>query len=511
MPDGIDIKVTAAGAQKAEADLKKVARAEEGVGRAAGKAGRQTREGMGGMQRAMGGLQSQMQTLAAGMLGAGGIVAALRSVSAEMAKVEAQSRSSTEAMRATMALTMLKGERAEVAKAVWSAAALSGRPIEEVAPAHYTLRGGTAGMESGRRQGLMNQAALMAKTDPSASLDTLVSMFGTAGTMAPDMSPQQVGNLLSRTIEQAKTGPNEMAALMPEILAAGKTAGMDPATSSAMFAFATTRGPGGRVSGTAAKAAILGLLAPTPEVKKAMRAAGMPAGADAMGRLKWLTERKGQLPPETVAALGGREGISAVSALTTQPEAFKEEIAGMKEAVSKPGSRLVERIQAMHGELRGQRSLDQLKQAEVLIQKERTQPKVLANEAFRKTVDLILAQQGASPLARDVVGRMTKGRQYLGISDTPYEPLEAIRAALEAGYSAQDVAKYIGPVIGDRMAVPLGDMRGEQTPAEWARYQMGTSGAVPLQGGVTYNGGTHFHTANRVDPAGTPPDLGVQP
>ena len=37
MPDGIDIKITAAGAQKAEADLKKVARAEEGVRKAAKK------------------------------------------------------------------------------------------------------------------------------------------------------------------------------------------------------------------------------------------------------------------------------------------------------------------------------------------------------------------------------------------------------------------------------------------------------------------------------------------
>ena len=58
----------------------------------------------------------------------------------------------------------------------------------------------------------------------------------------------------------------------------------------------------------------------------------------------------------------------------------------------------------------------------------------------------------------------------------------------------------------------LGNTASENADA--MRSRLRAAGARPLTetgGAPTYVGGTHFHTADRVDPAGKAPDLGVQP
>lgn len=511
MADDVKINVSAPGAKGAQRDLQGVAAAEEKVGRSGKAAGQQVADGFkkteGALARVKNAAKRFFGLFVAG--GAAGVaLKVLASMRQELEEIQRSSENATRSLRAVMALSALKGERQEVRDAVWKMAVESGRPIEQVAPAYYTLLGGTAGMGPERQTGLMQQAMLMAKTDPGASLDALVNLFSTMGVQQPQLSEQQIGNLISRTIEQAKSTPEEMAGYLPPILSTARAAGADLEVPLAMFSFATRQGGGVATSGTAVRAALMGLLAPTPDIQKQLGQYGFPAEGDIMSRLGWLISEGGNLPPEVQAALGGRRGIEAVGAISAQPEAFEAEVQMMRGTIGAPDSLLKQRLRDMYGETPAQRYLDQLDQLKVMRQEEYQDPDMLLQGAEIELLDLLYKRQNIWPILRGMSRKWAGGRQAFGMRGVGRSaPGEAALAdLLGEGYAPGDIAEHVLPEIDDGLIIP--DAPEGMTHAQWYRQLLQEGDAQPMQGTVVNinQSGTIYNQDGKRSPAGRVPD-----
>ena len=512
MADDLKIKVSTPGARRAKKDLREVADAERKVGRAGKRAGEESGESLkksgGVIQR----LTGQLKGLLAGYLGLAGAKAVLGMLRQEMEKVDDVTRRAIESMRAVMALSALRGERQEVQAAVRKMAGIAGRPLEQVAPAYYTLLGGTAGMDMARRNALMQQSLLFAKTDPRANLESIVGLFSTIGTQQPEMSPQQIGNLVSRTIEQAKSTPEEMAAYLPSILTTAQAGGAEISTAAAMFSFATRMGGGVAQSGTAVRAAMLGLLTPSPEIAGQLKGYGFQPGAGLMDKIGWLAARGGDLPPELIAGLGGRRGLEAIAAISQQPGVFGAEVVGMDVALKTKGSLIQERLRSMYGEMPEQRALDQANQIDVLMEQEFISDEGEALQA-RARADLMLflmKKQGAGALARWGVEATGWALRQAGAdwSRSAHPKFRAMQDLLDEGYSAADIAEHLAKELPDYKVRLLGKLG---TAVDMDRYRgiLEKAGVEPMQGRTAIIqqqniGCYHNHQNERRDAAGRP-------
>ena len=513
MPDDIKIGVSTPGAPEAQRRLKDVAKAEREVGGAARQTGREAEQSA---RRHAGGLRNLWQTvkrLAGAYLGLRGAQKILASLRAETERVDEATRKATESLRAIMALSALQGERREVREAVWDMAVRADLPIEQVAPAYYTLLGGTAGMPEERRLGLMQQALLFAKTDPSANLNAVVSLFSTMATQQAQLSPQQIGNLVSKTIEQAKSTPEEMAAYLPSILTTARAGRADVGTAAALFSFATRAGGGVAESGTAVRAALLGLLAPSPDVAKQLGGFGYEAAAGLPEKIAWLAQRGGELPPEIVAALGGRRGLEAVAAIAERPAEYAAEVEMMRGALAMPGSHLRQRLAGMYGEDAAQRYLDQLKQLEVMLERERVEPEALWLQSVMKLWELVGRRRGVSPAQIDMAMGLLRTRRYVGLpifapgADIAEADVQAMMELLREGYTPADLYEHVVPFIeGQETPATFGSGEARKRRVgeekEKLRRILRKAGVNRMQDlSVNYQGGTHFHGAYE-DPAG---------
>ena len=431
----------------------------------------------------------------------------------EIEKTEQATLKATEAQRAYLALSALRGEREEVQQAVWQMAIGASRPIEQVAPAYYTLLGGTAGMARERQQALMQQALLMGKTDPRASLESLVNLFATIGVQQPQLTPLQIGNLVSQIIEQAKSTPEEMAQYLPAILSTAKAGGVPIEVPSAMFTFATRRGGGVATSGTAVRSTLLGLIAPQAETLNEMKKLGFPTGGDLQTRLAWLAQVGLRLPPELQAGLGGRRGIEAVAAIAAEPRAFEAEIAMMAGTLREPGSLLQRKLSEMYGEVPAQRYLEQINQLKVLEQQAYQDPEALRQRAEMELVMVMAKRLGVSPFMREAIRANMKLRRGLGWEPIPEQTgvEKAFLDLLRQGYEPAQIMNVVFPEIAaaggwgpdEGVSPDWPEPPSGMTGAEWMQDILRRGGAGPMQGDVNiYEGGHHYHTGEKRDPAG---------
>ena len=524
MPDDVKINVRTPGARRAKRDLREVAGGEKKIGDAAQTSGRKATKSFQRTEGVVTKLASRLKALLAGYLGLAGAKMVLTSLRMETERIDEATQSATESLRSLLALSALKGERPEVQKSVWQMAAKSGRKIGEVAPAYYTLMGGTAGMDKARQAGLMKQALLMGKTDPRASLDDLVNLFTTIASQQPGMAPQEIGNLISRTIEQAKSTPGEMAQYLPDVLTAAQVGGVPASTAAAMFSFATRKGGGVAKSGQAAKSALLGLLAPTDAAKKQMAQYGFPVAGDLSSRVAWLAANAGRMPPELQAALGGRRGIQAVSSIAAAPGEFATEQRLMREALAAPGSLLKQRMEDLYGEVPAQRYFDQIKQIESLHAQEDVKPDELREVAKIKMRKLYRRKTIKSPAFRGFVNWVND--RIRDVTGSPGEMGEntiqgVMERLVEEGYEPADIMNKIWPELKEAdVLIEFGqkEMGVPSVPvSDYYKHFKGildASGAKPMQsdqsgGGFwlpsliqQYSGGTHYHNEDRRDPAG---------
>ena len=526
MPEDIQIPIETPGGDKAKRTLGEIAKAEQRVGKEAEKAGRKgtrasadTKRGFRGMGGAIDGATKSVSRLVGAYMGMAGVEKLLASIQARHERAVEVTERHAEAMRSVLALSSLQGERKETVAGLYKFAAFAGRPMEEIAPAYYSLLGGTAGMGRARQQGLFRQALLMGKTDFRASPEALVSLFSTIGAQQPDLTPTQVGNLVSRTIEQAKSTPGEMAQYLPSIMTTGRTAGAEVPTLAAMFSFATRYGGGVAESGTAVRSALLGLLAPAPELQKKLGQYGLPAGG-IMERIRWLGARGADLPPEIAAALGGRRGIQAIGEIGGRPAEFAAEVEIMRGALGAKGSLIQGRLASMYGEVPSQRWLDQLKGLRLFEEERIVEPDLLRKEAQLELMRQTELVSGVAPEHQWAAQWLRRRKVGLfGIDPLwPMNPTEkAYYGLLDKGYHPRDILRHVLPAMQGR-ARAMGENTVDPfdiTPPEgqafegWFGSILGGAGVQPMQGSTVviqqYNqGGTQYNQFDRREPAGRP-------
>jgi len=513
MADDLKIPIRLPGATDAKRDLKEIAEGERQVGQAAQESGRKAKTAKDDAASATGKLVGAVKGLVASYVGLAGVMKMLAVMKDAHKEAAEAAMRHADAMRALLALSTLQGERRETIKAVQGMAVAAGRPIEQVAPAYYTLLGGTAGMDRGRQQGLMQQALLMGRTDPTASLESLVNLFSTLGTQAPGLTPGQLGNLASRTIEQAKSTGGEMAAYLPDVLTAARAGGVGPDVAAAMFSFTTRAGGGVAKAGTAAKSALMGLLAPGRETAKVLRRAGMPEG-NLMGKVAWLASNADRLPEDVVAALGGRRGIQAVSAIAADQAGFQAEMGMMAGALTQPGSLLQGRLEGMFGEVPAQRIAEQGRQIKIMTDIEKASEKAADQDVYLEARSLLRrrAGYGAVPRAISYVIDWTGTAMGVGVMEDSADV--AMRGMLDRGYPAGDVMDAMTDLLrtSGNLDYPGGWMQGGAAGAPAAlESALRSRGVRPLQGtGPTVIGGTVYINADKADPAGKPVAPAIQ-
>lgn len=469
-------------------NVRKLTAEMEKVGRTGNKAGEETSKSMGAAAGAANKLGDAVKTA----IGAWATWAAARRAlelwRQEMEQIERTTRSTLRASRSLMALSAFRGARPATQAAVLRMAAEAGRPTDEVLRSYYTLAGGTAGMARSRQAGLMRQALMMGRTDLEAPLEPLVGLFSAIGTQQPKLTPQQIGNLVSQTIESAKATPGQMAAFLPRLLSAGSAAKMDPAMSMGLFAFATRQGGRTEVSATAARSAMLGLLAPTPERLKEMQPFGFPSQGGIMERVEWLRQRGAQLPSTLQAELGGREGIEAVAAIIAKPKEFQADVAAARRAQAAPYSLLEQRMQQVYSDMPAQRWLDVARSSEILAQIEHIRPETMRVPAIKAFREAYRRRQGMGPIARtytrgfDLITQLVSG----DLGEAPDPQQRALEELLDEGYAPTDLMALPIDVGG------LGFRVRKQPYLDRFRGQLQERGAKPMQAPVVQNIGVQY-------------------
>lgn len=494
MSDDVKIPISVPGAKEAKAALDGVADSLHKVGDTAKRSGSEAAGETDKLGAVTHKLAQGVTSLVGSYMGLQGVMKLLQGIREEHERELQVTLRQTEAMRGLLALSSLAGQRPEVQAQVQQMAVASGKSVEQVAPAYYTLLGGTAGMDRARQQGLMQQSLLMSRMDPTASLDSIVNLMATMATQQPGMSPLQIGNLLAGTLEQAKGTAGEMAQSLPDVLSAARVGGVEPATAAAMFSFATRQGGGVRRSGTAVRAALMGLMAPTPDAMKAMTEAGMPAAGGLMARLDWLAKAGANLPPELLAKVGGREGIAAVSAISGDAAGFASEIATANRYMNMLGSLMQGSLAGMFGEDPSQRMLDQINMIKSASDIESNKPEAMEAQVRLDFRELLAKRRGMGAATRWI--KSAGNVAYRGLTGRAITEIDPAAQAMEdlvvEGYDPQQVLDIILPAQG---AAP-----------EAFRGLLNKSGAKPMQaaGGNTYHGGTHYHNQDKNDPAGKP-------
>lgn len=517
MADDVKIPISTPGAKDAKRDLDGVADSLHKVGDTAKRSGGEAVRETGALHDVTGKLAQGVMSLVGSYAGLQGVLKLLQGIREEHERELQVTLRHTEAQRGLLMLTQVSGERPETQKQLMQMAVAAGRPVEQVAPAYYTLKSGTAGMAPERQQGLMSAALAMGKTDFSADLNAIVNLFSTLGAQNPDLSPTQISNLAWQTVNQAKATPSEMAAYLPPILSTGGAAGIDPATLAAAFSFSTRAGGGAARSGTAVSATLMGLLRPSSESKKALEALGYPSRGGLMERVNWVAGQGESLPPELEAALGGRRGIEFVAALTRDPAGFAAEIAGSRAAMNAPGSEVARELGKLYGEAPAQRMLDQIRSIGVAADVAENDPAALERKLRLGFRDLLAKRMGAGAATR-WIGRMGN-EAYAGLTGSAIGQVDPVMAAMEelvvAGYEPEAVISTVLGGLGERgysgniggYGTGARDYRAPagQTEAEVFRGWLQAAGRRPMQApAAVYQGGTHYHNENKNDPAGKP-------
>lgn len=472
---------------RAELELKN-RRAIQSAKQATGEVRKFGKEGVRSTDR-VAGASDKLKTAIMGMVGAyagfAGARIIMQQLREETERIDKATRSALEAMRSVLALSALKGRRAEEVQAIQAMSVYAGRPLEEVSKAYYSLLGGTYGMTPERQKGLMQQALLFQKTDPTAQLDPLVSMITAVGTQQPKMTPTQIGNVLSKTLEMAKAKPEEMAQAIPALLASAKVGDLPIEVPLGMFA-QVTRGAGGvATAATAGRSILLSLMKTPPEMVEKLAPYGFRKDMTLMQKIQWLADKGSDLPEELAAGLGGRRGIEAVATIATRPEEFRQGVAEIRQMKKQTTSELRRRLADLYSEDVAQRYLDQSQQLRMGTAMEDIQPGEMREQAIMDWRERRRRRIFKSPLLRGIERQIDlRSRDIFGepsgmIGGDPFGT--AVEALIDKGYSGADIEKYILPLMSRSTGLLEGPLPEGMGVEQYLESVLQKGGAGPMQ------------------------------
>ena len=357
MADDVKIPISTPGAKGALEDLRKVAAAEKEVGAAAESSGKQAKAGGGMAADAMAHLGKEadhvmdsLKGMALGFAGLEGAKQGLEMLVALHEKLARTAEEAAQAMTGVLSLSSLAGQRKEVVEKVHGMAVKAGRPLSQMAGAYQAIQSGTAGMDESKRTGLLNQVAMLSQLEPSASPEALAGTLAELSMQQPNLSPNQVGNLMSTMREQAGGTLGDVGAVLPNLGGMAAASGADLPTVLGMFSVASRRSGGMGRAGSGVSHVLASLMNPRGPAGAALASAGMPTGGSLQGRLAWLAAHQGQLPPEVEMALGGPRGVAAVAAIAGNPEELSRTTAAIAASMGGQGSQVSGQLAGLYGE-----------------------------------------------------------------------------------------------------------------------------------------------------------------
>lgn len=483
---------------KAVGQAGKAKRSLRDVGKEGKKAGDDTTRSMKGAGGTMDKLGGSVRILIGAYAGFAGVRMVMASLRREMELIDATTKSALQSMRGVLSLGALKGRRKEEVEAMWKLAQFTGRPIEQVAGPYYALLGGTYGMAPERQRAIARQAGLWAKTDPTADMGSLVRMLATMGSQQPGLTPQQIGNIASYTIEAAQSTPTEMAGALPRVMATGQAVKAEPALPMALFSYISRQTGDPHLAATASTALMFGLAKTPPQILGQMKRFGFDPKAPMLEKLQWLGGRGADLPEEVAMALGGRRGIVALSSMAARPEEFMRGLEETRGALAAPGSLFGERLAGMYGEVPAQRMLDQMAKMDVLRQRQRVQPATLRRKMLMEfRTDLARRQGEGAPqvdfrrMMQSVSRYLGRGTSWLWEREARMEPsIGDMFDLLEAGYAPEDIVEIVEPELRERGPFNYG--------LDEMKTSLKAAGRRPMQEGGTIiqnPGVVHVHPA----------------
>jgi hypothetical protein len=279
-------------------------RANETV-RQSGQAFNQATPATGVFGRGIAAVGTQVQGLVGGMLGAAGLIAALRLARQEM---EENARAASELKKAQLDLQFLnQGFNAAELDAVRQFSEKTGRDQSEVATAFAELKSKTAGLTDEERLDAFRQIAETSLTT-SGSLTPLVNAFAFGLPTVPNAEALQ--NLLRGVQREAGVSSTEEVAQL--FLATGRETGLTPAESGGIFSFATTKVPDAARARTQARNILLRLQGDqTPESEAILSQAGATPDVGVMEQLRRLNaaQQRGELGAKEITQLFGTENF----------------------------------------------------------------------------------------------------------------------------------------------------------------------------------------------------------
>lgn len=339
-----------------------------------------------------------MTGVVAGLVGASGVSAALRTVEQDLERTTQKSREFAEASLNLQYLneSFNPQERAFVGQAAIAA----GRQPVEMIRAFAGLKSRFPGESQENVQALMMEVAQTARTT-DAPLSDLTNSFATIYQFTGNA--QQSQNILRESIIQAGSdNPAVLAPLMARFMGIGQAVGLQPGQSAGAVAAATGLGLSPEVSVTGLTNVALALQGKgTPEGAKILRKLGIKQGDDLFGTLEKLSGaglKTGQLE-----SIFGREGLPVASQLSdaNQLADFLAKVAKVQEASTTSRDLTGEAIADQEAADPLTAANQRIKELEARIAMQQNQDvEALRFDQLRKEQETILRSQGAGPVWR---------------------------------------------------------------------------------------------------------------
>ena len=433
------------------------------VGTSGGKSLDGIKNSTGVLSMATKGLTTAVGGLVAGYAGLSGVRAIVAGIREEIEKMSKTTREALESLRAVQALTMMQGRGKEEADYLKQMTVKTGVKLGELAPAYYTLLGGTAGQKEEVQKALFQQAVMMKKVDPSTDLNDAVNLMTTIKNQYPDLSAQQIGNMASKTLEQAKSTTPQMTNALPRLLSTSKALKLDKETGPALFSL-LSRGLGDPAeASTSANALLFGLVNPPQNIISEMESLGFDTSWPLEKKLLWLGKNGSRLSEQAAIQLGGRRGIKALPAIGFEEGALQKEKDIIKRGMYSPKGLMKQRLVNMYGEDKAQMFLDQTKSLEAANERFYMRDERARIDMAKKLRERITQARGSGAMTR---GGRIAGAGVLDVFGAEPEtflsdPGDAMFKLLEEGYTWEDIENNILPLyegnysaVSDSLTIP---------------------------------------------------------
>ena|GEM_PF-4665734 len=416
----IEEQIRVTGADQAAQDVNRVADAEKRVGDAADDAGAQATGAEGRFSRFTGVFRrglSVLHSFAGGLVGVGGIVAALNATREAAEHARKAIESYADAMAATLALS----KDPKLLEIATRASIESGRSIKEVGPALFSIVSGTAGATVEQQQALLKESLEIGKAEPQVPLgqisELLIRLFNVSGRR---LTPQQIQNLAIKAEDLGQIDIGQLARFLPRPLKPGQVAGLELSETAAMFALISqVLKP--ELASTATERIIMQLAAPTDESTKVLDRLGVDRSGGVLQTVAALAEINRRTPltaGQLRGLVGEGPGAAGLPVLLEQYGQFLLNVEAISGALAEGAPDLGrEKVKYLRETLPGFTAVERTRQEQQRIEtRHREDEEATLAQLIRERYERYLMEEGYIPARRWLLLQGFDLSRWLGAS-----------------------------------------------------------------------------------------------